>query len=72
MTTGVMDKVLGKFEVSNMNPLGEKFDPNLHDAIFLIPESEEYENDHVAQVVQTGWTIGDRVLRAAKVGIVKK
>ena len=72
MTTGVMDKVLGKFEVVNMNPLGEKFDPNLHDAMMMIPESEEYPNDHVALVVQSGWTIGDRVLRAAKVGIAKK
>jgi len=72
MTTGVMDKVLAKFEVKNMNPLGEKFDPNLHDAMMMIPESEEYPNDHVAIVVQSGWTIGERVLRAAKVGIAKK
>ena len=42
------------------------------DAMMMIPESEEYPNDHVALVVQSGWTIGDRVLRAAKVGIAKK
>ena len=72
ITTGVMDKVLGKFEVKNMDPLGKKFDPNMHDALMMLPETEEYPNDHVAQVVQTGWTIGDRVLRAAKVGIAKK
>jgi molecular chaperone GrpE len=72
MTTRVMDKVLGKFEVKNMDPLGEKFDPNHHDAMMMIPESEEYPDNHVAMVVQTGWTIGDRVLRAAKVGIAKK
>ena len=51
MTTGVMDKVLGKFEVKNMDPLGHKFDPNLHDAMMMIPESEEYSDDHVALVV---------------------
>jgi molecular chaperone GrpE len=72
MTTEVMDKVLGKFDVIQFDPVGEKFDPNIHDAIFMIPESEEYENNHVGQVVQTGWKIGTRVLRAAKVGIVKK
>jgi molecular chaperone GrpE (heat shock protein) len=38
----------------------------------MIPESAEYENDHIGQVVMTGWKIGERVLRAAKVGIVKK
>ena len=72
MTTEVMDKVLGKFDVVQFDPLGEKFDPNLHDAIFMIPQSEEYENDHVGQVIQTGWKIGSRVLRAARVGVVKK
>lgn len=52
--------------------VGEKFDPNHHDAMMMIPESEEFPDNHVALVVQTGWTIGDRVLRAAKVGIAKK
>ena len=42
MTTEVMDKVLGKFEVVQFDPIGEKFDPNIHDAIFMIPESDEY------------------------------
>jgi len=72
MTTKVMDKILGKFEVVQIDPIGEKFDPNIHDAVFMIPESDEYENDHIGQVVQTGWSISGRVLRAAKVGIVKK
>ena len=72
MTTEVMDKVLKKFDVIQFDPIGEKFDPNIHDAIFMIPESDEYNSDHVGQVVQTGWKIGERVLRAAKVGIVKK
>lgn len=72
MTTEVMDKVLKKFDVVQFDPIGEKFDPNIHDAIFMIPESKEYENDCVGQVVQTGWKIGTRVLRAARVGIVKK
>ena len=72
MTTDVMDKVLGKFKVVQVNPLGEKFDPNIHEAVFMIPESNEYENDHVGVVIQTGWSIGERVLRASKVGIVKK
>jgi molecular chaperone GrpE len=67
-----MDKVLAKFEVVQFDPLGEKFDPNMHDAIFMIPESDKYENNHVGNVVQTGWKIGDRVLRAARVGIIKK
>ena len=46
MTTGIMDKVLGKFDVVQFDPLGEKFDPNIHDAIFMIKESEQ-DNDTV-------------------------
>lgn len=71
MTSDVMDKVLQKFEVVQYSPLGEKFDPNTHEAVFMVPESE-YENDHVGAIMQSGWKIGERVLRAPKVGVVKK
>ena len=71
ITSKIMDKVLLKFEVTQFDPAGEKFDPNVHDAIYVIPASDQ-ENDTVGKVIQTGWKIGDRVLRAAKVGIVKK
>ena len=47
MTTVVMDKVLGKFDVKQFDPLGDKFDPNIHDAVFMIPEHDEYDNNHV-------------------------
>ena len=72
MTTEVMDRTLKTFDVVQFDPLGEKFDPNLHEAVFMIPQHDEYDNDHVGNVMQSGWKIGDRVLRAAKVGIVKK
>ena len=72
MTTGVMDKVLKRFDVEQFDPMGEKFDPNIHEAVYMIPQHDEIENDHVGNVIQSGWKIGDRVLRAAKVGIVKK
>ena len=67
-----MDKILARFEVVQFNPLGEKFNPNMHDAVFMIKEESEFQNDHVGSVMVTGWKIGERVLRAAKVGIVKK
>lgn len=51
MTTTVMDKVLGQFEVVQFSPMGEKFDPNVHEAIFMIPMHEEIENDHVGHVM---------------------
>ena len=72
ITTEVMDKILARFDVVQFNPLGEKFNPNIHDAVFMIKEECDHQNDHVGSVMMTGWKIGDRVLRAAKVGIVKK
>ena len=71
MTSSVMDKVLGKFGVVQYDPIGEKFNPNLHEAVFMLSQSD-YDNNHVGQVMQSGFKIGDRILRAAKVGIVKK
>jgi molecular chaperone GrpE len=71
MTADVMDKVLARFKLEQYDPKGKPFDPALHEAVFTVPDSE-FENGSVAVTMQTGWKIGDRVLRAAKVGIVKK
>ena len=71
MNAQVMDKVLERFKVTQYDPKGQKFDPQLHEAVFTVAQSEN-ENDTVEIVMQTGWKIGDRILRAAKVGIVKK
>jgi molecular chaperone GrpE len=72
MTSDLMDRILAKFDVTQFSPIGEKFDPNIHEAVFVIPKHAEYGDNHVGQVMQSGWKIGERVLRAAKVGIVKK
>jgi molecular chaperone GrpE len=59
---------LGKYGVKKLEPLGAKFDPNLHEALFEVPD-ETAPNGTVVQVVENGYAIGDRVLRPAKVGI---
>jgi molecular chaperone GrpE len=50
--------------------VGEKFDPNLHQAMFEIPDPS-LPAGTVAQVVQPGYMIGERMLRPALVGIAK-
>jgi len=72
MTSQVMDACLKRFHVVQYEPVGEKFDPNVHEAIFTLPEAGQIPPNHVGAVMQSGWKIGDRCLRAAKVGIVKK
>ncbi len=63
-------KALDKAGVKKFNPEGEKFDPNLHQAMFEMP-NPDMPNNAVAQVVQEGYMIGDRVLRPAMVGVAK-
>jgi molecular chaperone GrpE len=63
-------KVLEKHGVKKLDPLGEKFDPNLHQAMFEVPDPSVPPGT-VSQVVQAGYTIGDRVLRPALVGVSK-
>jgi len=59
---------LDRYGVRKLEPQGAKFDPNLHEALFEVPD-ETVANGTVVQVVEAGYTIGDRVLRPAKVGI---
>ena len=59
---------LARHGVKKLEPKGAKFDPNLHEALFEVPD-ESVPNGTVVQVVEDGYAIGDRVLRPAKVGI---
>jgi molecular chaperone GrpE len=59
---------LARFGVKPLDPEGKKFDPNMHEALFEIP-NENVPTGTVLQVVETGYSIGDRVLRPAKVGV---
>jgi molecular chaperone GrpE len=70
LTARDLEAALGRHGVKRLDPKGQKFDPNLHQAIFEAPD-ETVPSGTVSQVVQTGWTIGDRVLRPAMVGVSK-
>ena len=70
LTERELHKVLDKHGVRKFEPVGEKFDPNLHQAMFEIPDPT-LPAGTVAQVVQPGYMIGERMLRPALVGIAK-
>ncbi|MBL8587986.1 MAG: nucleotide exchange factor GrpE [Methylobacteriaceae bacterium] len=61
---------LGRFQVKKLEPQGQKFDPNFHEALFEIPD-ETQPAGTVLQVVEQGYAIGERVLRPAKVGVAR-
>ena len=70
MTERSMLAALERHGVRKLEPIGEKFDPNFHQAMFEVP-NPEVPNNTVVQVVQEGYVIGERVLRPAMVGVAK-
>jgi molecular chaperone GrpE len=70
LTERELHKVLEKYGVKKFEPTGEKFDPNLHQAMFEVPDASRPAGT-VAQVVQPGYMIGERMLRPALVGVAK-
>ncbi|MGV1790278.1 nucleotide exchange factor GrpE [Rhizobium sp. A37_96] len=70
MTERSMLSALERHGVRQLEPVGQKFDPNFHQAMFEVP-NPDVPNNTVVQVVQAGFVIGDRVLRPAMVGVAK-
>ena len=70
----VEKEIINSFEKHNLKqifPLGEKFDYNLHQAMFEVPTNEK-EPGYVVEVSQKGYLLHDRLVRPAMVGISKK
>jgi len=70
LTERELMKILEKNGVQKFSPQGEKFDPNFHQAMYEAPTSDQPPGQ-VAQVIQAGYMIGDRVLRPALVAVSK-
>lgn len=70
MTARELDSVLGRHGIARIDPLGETFDYNLHQALFETANTDAPDGT-VVQVAQVGYRIGDRLLRAAMVGVAK-
>ncbi|RST88493.1 nucleotide exchange factor GrpE [Aquibium carbonis] len=70
MTERGMLSTLERHGVKKIEPEGERFDPNFHQAMFEVPNPDLPANT-VVQVVQTGYVIGERMLRPAMVGVSK-
>lgn len=70
LTGRAMLSALERHGVRRLDPQGEKFDPNFHQAMFEVPDPSVPAGT-VMQVVQTGYVIGERVLRPAMVGVAK-
>ena len=69
ITTNQLASVFDKFNIAEVNPVGEKFDPNKHQAISMLDSDQEPNT--VLSVLQKGYTLNDRVLRPALVMVAK-
>jgi molecular chaperone GrpE len=70
LTERDLHAALGRYGVTKLSPQGEKFDPNFHQAMYEVP-NDSLPTGSVTDVVQSGWKIGERVLRPALVAVSK-
>jgi molecular chaperone GrpE len=65
-TLRLLDEAFDSSGIREINPVGQPFDPNKHEALSLVP-APDVPRDTVLEVVQKGYELNDRLLRAAKV-----
>ena len=70
LTMKVFNSTLEKFGVDSINPVDEKFDPELHEAVTMVPMPDKKSNT-VLEVIQTGFTLNGRLVRPALVIVVQ-
>lgn len=70
MTRRELLNVFERHGIKRVDPMGEKFDPHYHQAVFEVPTDDQPPGT-VVQVMQAGFKIGERVLRPAMVGVAK-
>ncbi len=70
LTLKMLTQALTKFGVCEVNPVGEKFNPDLHEAMAMQP-SADAEPNTVLQVVQKGYQLNDRLIRPAMVVVAR-
>ena len=71
MTDKLLVKAFKEHGLVKYGARGDKFDPNLHDALFQLEDAELKEGD-IGQVLKVGYQLKDRVIRPAQVGTVRK
>jgi len=70
LTFKLLQDLMSKESINVIDPLGEPFDPNLHEAMSMI-ENRELEPNSVFAVVQKGYTLNERLVRPAMVMVTK-
>ena len=64
-------ETLKSMDIEEINPAGEKFDPNVAEAVMQVEPKEGDESETVKQVFEKGYKLKDKIIRYAKVSVVK-
>ena len=70
LTLKSFESALDKFNMIPINPLGEEFNPEMHEAVSIQPD-KGLEDNQISNVLQRGWQVHERVVRPARVIVVK-
>ncbi len=70
LTYKLLTDILAKFSIEQISPVGDAFDPGLHEAM-VMQESAEHEPNTVMHVIQTGYSLNGRLIRPARVIVSK-
>ncbi|HHJ13844.1 MAG TPA: nucleotide exchange factor GrpE [Gammaproteobacteria bacterium] len=70
LTLKMLSSVMEKFNIKEINPINEKFNPDLHEAMSM-QERDDVEPNTVVAVMQKGYTLNDRLIRPAMVMVSK-
>ena len=65
------DETLKSLDIEEINPVGEKFDPNIAEAVMQVEKGDGDESETVKQVFEKGYKLKDKIIRYAKVSVVK-
>jgi len=71
MTLEQLKQVFSNHNITRIDPKGEVFDYNVHQAMFE-KETNDFDPGTIVEVMQPGWTLHERLLRPAMVGVAKK
>ena len=66
-----LKRILEENGIEEMNPIGQAFSPDLHEAIEEVPTEDEGKDHTVAHVILKGYKTGQRIIRAAQVKVYK-
>jgi molecular chaperone GrpE len=64
-----LNNIFEEYDIKEIGAVGENFDPNIHQSIDMTPTDKKEDNHKISEVIQKGYKLGDRVIRAARVNV---